>query len=401
MPGSVGGTELAAYLDLSDPSFSALEDAVHAARDLNWYARSNYGIVALRHHEVRHLLRDSRLRQPACGWPEKNGITEGPLYEHWSKTITAVSPADHKRLRRLLNPLFAPKAIEAMAPSFRELTNELIDGFASKGRCEFVSEFCSPFAARILLKLLGIPEDNWREMQRMASDFGLAFDIKIVQELPRIEAALAGLSELADALLAERRQNPRDDAIGGLIAACDRGDTTPEELRILIVTLIFGGLHTTKNQLGLALYVFMQHLDQWDLLAAQPELGAGAVEEVMRVLPTSIWITRRAEEDIVVGVTKVPAGTTIHMFTESASTDPLVGGDVDFDITAERPRHLAFGAGPHHCLGHYLARADMREALPILAQRLRNPRLDGDPKFRPWTKVAGPDEIPIAFDPAD
>ncbi|MSO40523.1 MAG: cytochrome P450 [Solirubrobacterales bacterium] len=390
------------HFDLSNPEFSALADEVHAARDKAWFARSNYGVVALRHEQVGALLRDRRLRHGLYSWPELNGVTEGPLHHWWINNLNSQEGDDHRRYRRLLNPLFAPKSIERMAPGFQALTHELIDRFAPTGRCEFVSEFCEEFSARILLQLVGVGESSWRELQRMCGEFGISMGVNIAKELPRIEAALAELYEFTDELIAARRADPGEDAITGLVKTCDSGELTGDELRNMIVMLVFGGLDTTKNQMGIALDVFMRHPDQWDLLAERPELGGRAVEEVLRIEPTVLWISREALEDVEIEGLAIPQGTTVHLLTESASTDPLVGGDVPFDITAEHhPRHLAFGGGPHHCVGHYLARTDMREALPILAKRLRNPRADGPAEFRPWTGLGGPLSLPIAFDPGD
>ena len=98
----------------------------------------------------------------------------------------------------------------------------------------------------------------------------------------------------------------------------------------------------------------------------------------MRVNPTITWVTREACEDFEFGGLEIAAGTTLHLLTESAGTDPRRFGDAPFDITVKRPRHFGFGAGVHHCIGHYVARTDMSEALPRPAGRLRNPRLDGD-----------------------
>ncbi len=167
----------------------------------------------------------------------------------------------------------------------------------------------------------------------------------------------------------------------------------------MITLIVFGGMDTTKNQLGLAMQLFIDHPDQWELLAARPELAANAVEEVIRWNPTVVWTTRRAVEDIIVDGLEIPAGTTLHLLSPPANTDPLAVGSEPFDITVERRAHFGFGGGAHHCLGHWLARIDMREALPLLARRLRRPRLERPATFRPISGVTGAVELPIAFHP--
>jgi cytochrome P450 len=121
----------------------------------------------------------------------------------------------------------------------------------------------------------------------------------------------------------------------------------------------------------------------------------------MRTRPTVTWTTREATEDFEFDGIPIARGTTLHLFSESSGTDPRVVGDnPGFDITAEgRPRHFGFGGGRHYCLGHFIARGDMGEALALLAKRLPDLRHDGEPTFLPDSGNTGPVELPIAFDP--
>jgi cytochrome P450 len=117
------------------------------------------------------------------------------------------------------------------------------------------------------------------------------------------------------------------------------------------------------------------------------------------------WVTREALEDFTFDGLDITAGTTVHLFSQSAGTDPRAfgpsaGSGGSFDITAERKPHYGFGGGAHHCLGHFVARSDMSEALPLLARRLADPRLDGEPAFLPDSGNTGPVTLPIAFTPA-
>jgi cytochrome P450 len=120
----------------------------------------------------------------------------------------------------------------------------------------------------------------------------------------------------------------------------------------------------------------------------------------MRVRPTITWVTREATQDFTFDGLDISQGTTIHLFTESAGTDPRAVSDGRFDITAERPEHFGFGAGVHHCLGHYVARIDMATAMPILAQRLRDPEIDGEARFLPDSANTGAIALPIRFSAA-
>jgi cytochrome P450 len=386
------------YFDVSDPDFSVSSAEVRAARERSWYARTNFGIAVLRYEQTSALLKDRRLRQGSFAWPEQHGITEGLLHRWWSRIMLSVEGEDHRRLRRLANPAFSRALMEEMVPGFRLLAGELIDAFAERGRCEFVSEFAEPYSARVLCRLVGLDEARWRDLSHWSTDIGFAFGVTIARDRARIEAGLRNMYGLADELIAARRTSPGSDVISALVQAHDGdGRLTHEELEAMITLIVFGGMDTTKNQLGLALQLFMEHPEQWELLAERPELAANAVEELIRWNPTVVWTTRRAMEDIVLDGVEIPAGTTLHLLSPPANTDPLAVGSEPFDITLERRAHFGFGGGAHHCLGHWLARIDMREALPILARRLRAPHLERDAVLRPISGVTGPVELPIVF----
>jgi len=391
----------APYFDIESPDFAIKSEQVYAARERSWYARTSYGLAVLRYDEMSRLLKHPKLRQGSVAWPAHNGITEGPFAEWWASWVLNKEGEEHHRLRRLMNPAFSPRLIGGLVPRFQALANELIDGFAEPGRCEFMSEFANPYAARVIAIMLGLPEEEWPVIASESAAIGLAMGITLRTELPRITRALANLYAYADDLIAARRAQPRDDFVTALVKAADEGDKlSDDELRDGLVLLIFGGFDTTRNQLGLAMQTFLDNPAQWRLLASRPELGKKAVEEVMRVNPTVTWVTREALEDFTFEGLDVAAGTTVHLFSQSAGTDPRAFPDCGFDIEAERKPHYGFGGGAHHCLGHFVARSDMSEALPLLARRLVDPRLGGTATWLPDSGNTGPVTLPIAFTPA-
>ena len=287
------------YLDLADPACDVTSAEVHAARDEGWWVETSYGWAVLRYAEASALLRDRRFRQGNARWPEQNGLHSGPFVGWWKETLLSLEGDDHSRLRRLLAPAFRKQAIAAMAPRFQVLADELVDGFAHRGRVEFIGEFAEPYAARIICVLLGLPEDNWRQVAHWADDLGKSFGVRIAEDLPRIEAALTGLHGYIDEVVEDRRTHPRDDLVSTLVRAEESdGRLTGHELGVALVFLAFAGMETTRNQLGLALQTFLRHPDQWSLLGDRQELGGPAVEEIMRVNPTVTWVTREAIEDL-------------------------------------------------------------------------------------------------------
>jgi cytochrome P450 len=387
------------FLDVADPGFSIRSPEVRAAREQGWYARTPYGIAVLRYDQVSRLIKDRRLIQGSAAWPALNGVT-GRWATWWRSMILNQEGDDHARLRRLMNPAFSSRLLVSLVPRFRELANELIDGFARRGSCEFMGEFAEPYATRVTARLLGIPEGEWRQLADWAEALGLGLSVSVKAHLPEIESALEGYYGYADGLIADRRQAPRDDFVTHLVEASEDQDRlSDDELRDNLVLLIFGGIDTTRNQLGLAIDLFIRHPEQWRLLAERPELAANAVEEIMRVRPTVTWVTRQATEDFEFDGLPIETGTTIHLFSESAGTDPAaVGAAGGFDIAADdRPKHFGFGGGRHHCLGHFIARGDMGEALVLLAQRLGRVEHDGDPVFLPDSGNTGPVTLPIRF----
>jgi cytochrome P450 len=394
-------------LAVTDPSFSITGEEVKAARDRSCYARTEYGPAVPRDAEAGELPKHPSRPQGSAAWPAHNGVTEGPFARWFDSWVLNKEGEEHHRLRRLMRPAFTRRLITGLTPRFTELAGELIDGFAGRGQCEFAGEFAAPYSARVIALMLGLPEGEWPVIARESTTLGLAMGVTLRQDLPKIEAALQTLYEYADAAVADRRARPRDDFMTTLVSAYDHGadeddpsvrdSLTADELRDAIVLLIFGGYDTTRNQLGLALQTFMRHPAQWDRLGREPSLGGKAVEEVMRVNPTVRWVTREALEAFTFRGLTIEAGTTIHLFSEAAGTDPRVFGEPSFDIAAEREPHVGFGGGVHYCVGHLVARCDMSVALPLLARRLRDPRpLPGD-RWLPDSGNTGPVTLPISF----
>jgi cytochrome P450 len=387
------------FFDLADPAFDVTSDLVHRTRDDRWWVETSYGWAVLSYEQGVELLKDRRFQQGNARWPAQNGVPEGSFTQWWRETLLSLEGEDHLRIRRLLGPAFRNRTILAMQPRFQELADELVDGFAERGECEFISEFAEPYSARILCLLLGLPEENWPQLAHWADDLGKSFGIRIADDLPRIEAALEGLYGYVDEVIDRRQAEPADDLVSTLIAVstAEDGRLSRRELEVALVFLAFAGMETTRNQLGLALQILLRHPDQWRLLGERPDLGAQAVEEVMRVSPTVTWVTREAIHDVDFHGLRIPAGGIVQVLSHSAGTDPRAMPDPSFDITERRPPHVGFGAGLHHCLGHFVARTDMAVALPLLARRMPDAVPDGPGDWLPVSGNTGARRFPIRF----
>ena len=388
----------AAYLDISAPDFAMDSDAVRDARARNFYARTNYGLAILRYDAVDKLVTDPRLRQGSYAWPAHNGAT-GSFADWWSGMIINKEGEDHRRLRRIANGAFQPKILRPLVPQFEMLANELIDAFIDRGDCEFMAGFSEPYATRVLCILLGTPPEDWRQLADWALEMGLALGVTYRRDMDRINAATDAMTAYCASLVERRRRNLTDDFLSTLIRQQDVDPTfSDEEMLNLMVGLVLGGIDTTRNQLGLGLDLLMRHPGQWELLANDPALARNAVEEVMRCRPTTTWVTREALEDFEFQGLEIKGGTTVHLFTAAAGTDPLKISDEEFDITKTRPLHFGFGKGPHFCVGQFVARTDMGVALTVLPARMHVPRENGEVRWFPDSGNTGPISFPIAFE---
>ena len=385
------------FLDPSDPDFSIRSEAVLRAREANWWARTPYGLAVLRYGEMKQMINHPLLRQGSYRWPEHNQAG-GIWAQWWKRMMLNREGADHARLRKLGAPAFAPRLVAGMIPKFQALADDLIRGFEADGKCEFMNRFAEPYATRVVCELVGVSHQQWQEFADLAVTMGLALGVTYARDEARINAATERFFAIAEQIVADRRREPRDDFISALINANEDKDTlSDQELYDMIVLSIFGGIDTTRSQIGLAMAMFIDHPDQWALLGDNPDLARPAVEEVMRLRPTTTWVTREATEDFEFKGVPIARGTTIHLFSSAAASDPdhFTPG---FDITEERKPHFGFGGGRHHCIGSQIARGDMTEALRLLAQRLKNPVYDGEPQWLPDSGNTGPVSLPMAFD---
>jgi cytochrome P450 len=261
-----------------------------------------------------------------------------------------------------------------------------------------MSEFAEPFSALVITGLLGLDSNLWPQVADLATKLGYVFSVTIKEDLPVIEEGLLGILDISEKLIQSRRGTDKDDFIGTLVkASIDDKQITEEELLSLVSLLIFAGFDTTRNQIGLGMQTFSKYPKQWRLLGENSELARASVEEVMRVNPTITWVSREASVDFEYKDLAIKAGTTIHLLTIPAGSDPRKFESNDFDITADRAPHFGFGGGMHHCIGHYVARLDMKEAFKALASRLPNMQIASGATYLPDSGNTGPTNLPITF----
>lgn len=389
------------FLDVLDPGFRFDSPEVAEAQERGWYADTALGRLVLRYAEAQELVRDSRLTHNGKGFMEQNGIADGSIYEWFVPAIVNHDGAHHRRLRTLVNKAFTPRMVEGLRPLIRSTADRLAEELVDRPECEFITDVADQLPLAVMTELLGVPAEDFPIFREWSADIGLVFSLALGGDIPaRVEAAVSGLYGYVDALMNDKAQRPGDDLISALVAAQRaEGSVTRDELRNLVVTMVFAAHDTTRLQLANAMVTFSEHPDQWTLLGSRPELARQAVEEVMRWLPSSNAVYRFAAESFEFHGDLIEEGTMLMIGVQAAQRDPrsFPGGE-RFDITASRSATvLQFGGGPHYCLGAPLARLELGEALPALAQRLGPPSVAGPVTWRPAIGIYGPDMLPLSF----
>ncbi|MEW2623445.1 cytochrome P450 [Streptomyces sp. NPDC048106] len=389
------------FLDVLDPAFRFDTPEVRRAQAEHWYARTPIGLVVLRYAEAQELVRDARLKHDGHGFMEQNGILDGPVYDWFVPGLVNRDGSDHRRMRGLVNKAFTPRMVEGLRPLIRETSERLAGRLADGGECDFFEEFADALPLVVMTELLGVPAEDFPVFRTWSSDIGLVFSLALGGDIPaRVEAAVSGLYEYVDRLMAEKAAHPGDDLISALVAVQRaEGTVTRDELQNLVVTMVFAAHDTTRLQLANAMVTFSQHPDQWSLLGGDPGLAPQAVEEIMRWNPSSNAVYRYAAEDIEFRGERFARGTMFMVGVQAAHRDERAfpGGE-SFDITVARKSPvLQFGGGPHYCLGAPLARMELGEALPALAKRLGPPSVVGPVTWRPAIGITGPNELSLRF----
>ena len=282
---------------------------------------------------------------------------------------------DHRKWRRLLDPLFAPKRVVVLEDSVRELARELIDGFAPHGEAELYEDFCVPLPCLTFLRLVGAPTSDL--------DFFLEFKDGVIhpagnskEEMEANMVVAAGkIYEYFVGFLADKRASAdqQDDVIASLIKSEVDGEPISDLTLVnILFLLLFAGLDTVTSAMSLAFVWLGQHPAERKRLINDKSLIPAAVEEIMRYespVPSGI---RYAAEDIDLGDGLViKAGQAIHASWAAANVDPTFFDD-PLTPNFDRPRkdHMVFASGTHRCLGSHLARLEMRLALEELLDRI-------------------------------
>lgn len=327
-----------------------------------------------RHADVTAALRDerlsaNRLRAPAFRARARE-TTADP--EREMSSLLVLDPPEHTRVRGLVKRTFTPGRVEALAPRIEALVDERLDVLDPAG-FDAVADFAEPVPAVAIAELLGVPAADQSRFRRWSHDLiGALVAGDTSERRQRHERARRELGRYLLALVAERRREPRDDLVSGLVTAHDERDAlSDEELLALFRLLLVAGHETTTNLIGSAI---ARGLARPEVRDAARGRRAPLVEEALRFDSPIQAVARIAREPLELGGVDVPAGAVVTASLAVANRDPEVFPAPDrFEPAREPNPHLAFGHGVHFCLGAALARLEARIALGAFFERFPDP----------------------------
>ncbi|CAN1569036.1 CypX Cytochrome P450 [Mycobacteriaceae bacterium] len=314
-----------------------------------------------------------------------------------------LDPPDHTRLRKLVSKAFSPKVVRGLEPDIAALVDGLLDKVGAEGRLEVIADLAYPLPVAVICRLLGVPiEDepkfSWASaLLAQGLDPFIAFTGQPQGFEERMEAGLWLRGYLRD-LLRRRRADPGQDLMSGLIAVEEAGDQlTEDEIVATCNLLLVAGHETTVNLIANAVLAMLRHPDHWVALGRDSSRAPAIVEETLRYDPPVQLVGRIAGEDMSIGGVDVPRGETMMLLLAAAHRDPAATERPDeFDPTRAAIRHLAFGLGPHFCLGAPLARLEANVALSAVTMRFPNARLATEPAYKPNVTLRGVADLVVA-----
>ena len=264
-----------------------------------------------RYEDMRALLSDPRLRSNFPEFLRAFGITGGPFFEWMSISPLNRDGADHQRWRALMSRTFTPRSVERLRTFLYEAAHDLIDGFASRGSCEFMGEFADIYPSLGLCELIGVPSEDRDRFRGWADKVGLGFGPLVAVHIAEVDAALAQLLAYTGDLAAARRAEPRDDLVSRIAIAAREDSWTDFEVQGFIAGLVFAGHDTTRNQLGWMVAALSGRTEVWQALAEGSTPIAETVEEVLRYRPAVTGVGRTVAEAVTLGDERLEAGERV------------------------------------------------------------------------------------------
>ncbi|WP_169816255.1 cytochrome P450 [Nocardia miyunensis] len=374
---------------------------------ISYSARGNGCWVLTRYDDISSVLR--RSNRGFISFPnDPDGINSAGSEE--GMIPIEIDGARHRQFRSVLEPAFAPKRVAELEDGLRAWANRLIDAWIADGECDFGAGFALLFPNVTVMKMMGWPEDDVERLNRWV-------DV-VMHGVPNVSQDEANaargkahgeIREYMFALIAQRRAEPsREDVTSAALEAEIDGEKLSDaELFDLFLLMMLAGLDTVQSVLSQAIVHLAGNQEKWDRMFDTPEILASSVEEFLRWATPPVP-TRTINQDAVqVGELTLPKGERVHFPLAAANRDPAYyerPDEVILDrfVSTETKPHVAFGLGPHHCVGAPLARLELRIAFEELHRRI--PRFTLKPDHHPQEHLGlawGIDNVHIQFEPGE
>ena len=311
-----------------------------------------------------------------------------------------MDPPLHTRYRRLVNKGFTPRMVNQLEEKIHQTADGIIDTVIEKGECDFVTDISAELPLIVIADLLGVPQEDRHAMfdwsNRMIGQQDPEY--QITPEIAQ-QSALE-LYAYAAELYTKKRQNPHEDLMSVLTGVEIEGEKLSElELELFFLLLTVAGNETTRNLMSGAMHAFFQNPDQWQKLLGNHSLLPSAIEEMLRYVSPVMNFRRQTTAGFELGGQHIEADQKVVFFHASANRDEEVFEDPDrFDVDRHPNPHMAFGGGgPHFCLGHNLARMEIKVMFEHLLDRVPDIHQDGDVQRLQSAFINGVKHLPVAF----
>jgi cytochrome P450 len=392
-------------LPVDSPEFWADPEKFLAPARLQhpWLAKFAEGFVVHGCQANKDLFHeDEDLHMGLDGLVDFYGLQGTPWARFMNEMLNSQRGAEHARIRGSVAAAFTPRHANQMRPVMRKVIEELLEQWAPKGAFDF-AEFAASFPIAVMCALLGVSTEAIPRLRKSLEAQLVAISMDKAA-IPDFVAGYQIMWDFADQIVREREASGAfdDDALlDAMIAAKSSGQLDDRELRHLIMVLLFAGYDTSKNMLTMTIHLLMDHPKMYERCAEDKAYCALVIDEALRHSNIATPV-RQVQRSFVYDNFRFPEGAIVYMATPLSGRDPAAFDDpMRFDPERKSAtRHVAFGRGPHICIGQFLARAQLEEGLHVIAQRLRNPRRTGDIDWRPMLGAWGLRTLPIAFDPA-
>jgi cytochrome P450 len=329
----------------------------------------------------------NRLDQVRQLRPDAENAEIRSFFDSLKLQILFLDPPEHTRIRALVTKAFTPARVEQMRARIARIVESLLDATLPSGSMDVIADLAVPLPMMVICDMLRIPDEDRARLKRWSADYATFIGGSIMLPPDAMLALARSMAEFLGyfrELCQQRRGDPGDDLLTVLLQAEDGGTTLDrDDVCATSVLLIAAGHETTTNLIGNGLLALLRQPEALQRLREDPALFPAAVEELLRFDSPVQMVVRRAIDHIAVGGERIAAGDIFYALVGSANRDPERFANPDeLDFTRPNNRHLAFGHGPHYCLGAPLARLEAQFALSALLARTKEIRLREDPP--PW-----------------